>query len=243
MLLCCRERRSSSAVSNRPAPRHADDLIQCGHCGNAITGEVKTKKIKKGSKDYRYYRCARYNKPGYPRIRLKEADLDEQVLAMFERVRIENDDVREWFARVLHARTRHDQKAKQDRLAELSRQVVMVRNQEDQLLNLRLMDEIEEQPFARKGRELRDRLAQLNLQVDAATTAEPNTPRLRSKRLNFSLEGVTLVPTMRKPFDVLAEGLVSENSRGNWTPIELFRRETAAWKPDFVQIVAARAAR
>ncbi len=185
MLLCCREHRSSSAVSNQPVPRHADDLIQCGHCGNTITGEVKTKKIKKGPKDYRYYRCARYNKPGHPRIRLKEADLDEQVLAMFERVRIENDDVREWFARVLHARTRHDQKAKQDRLAELSRQVVMVRNQENQLLNLRLMDEIEEQTFARKGRELRDRLAQLNLQVDAATTAEPNTPRLRSKRLNF----------------------------------------------------------
>jgi hypothetical protein len=27
---------------------------------------------------------------------------------------------------------------------------------------------------------------------------------------------------MRKPFDVLAEGLVSENSRGDWTPLELF---------------------
>ena len=34
--------------------------------------------------------------------------------------------------------------------------------------------------------------------------------------LNFSLEDVTLVPTIRKPFDVLAKGLVSENSRGDW---------------------------
>jgi site-specific DNA recombinase len=33
--------------------------------------------------------------------------------------------------------------------------------------------------------------------------------------LNCVLDGVTLVPTMRKPFDVLAEGLVSENSRGD----------------------------
>lgn len=31
--------------------------------------------------------------------------------------------------------------------------------------------------------------------------------------LNCTLEGVTLCPEMRKPFDVLAEGLVSEISR------------------------------
>ena len=31
--------------------------------------------------------------------------------------------------------------------------------------------------------------------------------------LNFSLDGVTLVPTMRKPFDMLAEGLDFKNSR------------------------------
>lgn len=41
--------------------------------------------------------------------------------------------------------------------------------------------------------------------------------------LNFSLEGVTLVPTMRKPFDMLAEGLDLKNSRGDKTAIELFR--------------------
>ena len=32
--------------------------------------------------------------------------------------------------------------------------------------------------------------------------------------LNCRLDDVTLVPTMRKPFDVLAEGLISEKSRG-----------------------------
>ena len=33
--------------------------------------------------------------------------------------------------------------------------------------------------------------------------------------LNFVLDDVTLVPTTRKPFDVLAEGLLLENSRGD----------------------------
>jgi hypothetical protein len=31
--------------------------------------------------------------------------------------------------------------------------------------------------------------------------------------LNCRLDDVTLVPTIRKPFDVLAEGLISKNSR------------------------------
>ena len=39
---------------------------------------------------------------------------------------------------------------------------------------------------------------------------------------NCSLDGVTICPTIRKPFDVLAEGLVSKQKGGNRTPIELF---------------------
>ena len=42
--------------------------------------------------------------------------------------------------------------------------------------------------------------------------------------LNCVLDRATLVPTTRKPFDVVAEGLVSENSRGDKMAIELFRR-------------------
>ncbi len=41
-------------------------------------------------------------------------------------------------------------------------------------------------------------------------------------RLNFTLDGTTLVPEWRKPFDVLAEGLLVSSSRGDKTPIELF---------------------
>lgn len=33
--------------------------------------------------------------------------------------------------------------------------------------------------------------------------------------LNFSLVDVSLVPEMRKPFDLLAEGLLQKNSRGD----------------------------
>ena len=43
--------------------------------------------------------------------------------------------------------------------------------------------------------------------------------------LNFSLDDVSLVPTIRKPFDILAEGPSVQSSRGGRTTIGLFLRE------------------
>jgi hypothetical protein len=45
-----------------------------------------------------------------------------------------------------------------------------------------------------------------------------------------TLHGATLVSEMRKPFDVLAEGLVSKNSRGDKTPLELFLAGIRGWE-------------
>ena len=119
----------------------------------------------------------------------------------------------------------------------------MVESQEDQLLNLRLLEEIETETFTKKSTELRDRAAQVKLQIEAldrnhhengdiaVKTFEHSqslidkwvTVDCAAKRqileilcLNLRLDDVSLVPTMRKPFDVLAEGLISKDSRGDW---------------------------
>jgi site-specific DNA recombinase len=89
-------------------------------------------------------------------------------------------------------------------------------------------------------RRLRDRVASIKLQLDVLDRFHDETAELAAKVfellqtlrqqwlnadyaakrrileivfLNCRLDGVTLVPTMRKPFDVLAEGLISKNSR------------------------------
>jgi site-specific DNA recombinase len=106
-----------------------------------------------------------------------------------------------------------------------------------------LSEDIDQETFARKHTEMRDRLASIKLQLDAVDRSHDETAELAArvfelsqtlrqqwltadypeKRrlleivfLNSRLDGVTLVPTMRKPFDVLAEGLLSKNSRGDW---------------------------
>jgi hypothetical protein len=48
--------------------------------------------------------------------------------------------------------------------------------------------------------------------------------------LSCTFDGVTLVPQIRKPFNVLAGGLISEKSRGDKTAIELFLTGIWGWE-------------
>ena len=221
---------------------YGSDLITC-QCGHKIVGERKIKQTKAGERDYVYYRCSQYSRKGHPRIRLTEADLDAQVLALFAKLRIEDEEVRDWVLRVLRARTREEQDQTREQRSELHRQLTLIHGQTDQLLNLRLLEEIDADTFAAKSTELRDLAARLKLQADAldrghdedadiAIKAFELSQSLMSKWLtadyaakrrileivclNWRLDDVTLIPTMRKPFDVLAEGLISAESRGDW---------------------------
>jgi site-specific DNA recombinase len=220
---------------------YAGDVIQCGHCGHPITGEKVRKKMKKGEKFYTYYRCTYYNRKGHPRVRVTEADIDQQVLAVFDKMRVEDEEVRNWFRLVLASQTRDAQAESLAQRNELQRQETLLVQQQDRLLNMRLSEDIDNETFARKHTELRDRLASIKLQLDAVDRSHDETAELAAKVfelsqalrnqwltadypekrrlleivfLNCTLDGVTLVPTIRKPFDVLAEGLVSEKSRG-----------------------------
>ena len=221
---------------------YAGELIECGHCGHPITGERITKKTKNGVRYYTYYRCTYYTKPGHPRIRIPEPQLEAQVMAIFDKMRVENEEVRDWFRLVLASQTRDSQAESLAMRGELQRQQTLLVQQQDRLLNLRLAEDIDQETFARKSTEIRDRLAAIKLQMDALDRGHDENAELASKVfelsqtlkqqwltadyaakrrileivfLNCRLDDVTLVPTMRKPFDVLAEGLLSKNSRGD----------------------------
>ena len=109
--------------------------------------------------------------------------------------------------------------------------------------HLRLLEEIDADTFAEKNSALRDRTAELKLEIEACDRGRNETidlaikafelsQNLRSKWfasdfaakrrileiicLNWTLDGVSLVPEMRKPFDQVAEGLQKKDSRGDW---------------------------
>jgi hypothetical protein len=220
---------------------YASELIECGHCGCPITGETKTKKTKSGEREYVYYRCTKYHRGDHPRIRLTEAEIDVQMLALFDKLRVEDDDFRHLFREELRKTTNWDlagSSKDDDTLKKRHSEVVRLQGH---LLNLRLLEEIDADTYAAKAQELRDEAATLRLKIercdrnrhetiDIAVKAFELSQNLRTKWfaadysakrrileivcLNWNLIGVSLVPEMRKPFDLVAEGLLQKDSRG-----------------------------
>ena len=162
------------------------------------------------------------------------------MLAIFDKMRIENEDIREWVLAVLRSQTKDAQADSLAQRAELNRQLTLTVNQQNRLVDMRISQEIDADLFAAKQTDLRDRIASLKLQLDVVDrshdemcdlavkvfelsqslrqkwlTADYATKRriLEIVFLNCRLDDATLVPTMRKPFDVLVEGLLVSSSR------------------------------
>lgn len=218
------------------------ETIVCGECGHPITGERKVKATKRGDQTYVYYRCSRYNSVGHSRTRVAEADLEAQVVGLFRRIRIQDAGQRDWFREVIRCKTNESVQQDQDRIAEINRQLTSLRQQQDRLLNLRLLDEINAETFGTKSQEFRDRISRLTLELESQDRNRAEMAELAAKVfelsqsledkwveanpaakrqllnivcLNCTLVGANLVPTIRKPFDVLARGLLVASSRSD----------------------------
>jgi site-specific DNA recombinase len=217
---------------------YGGELMTCGHCGRPITGEVVRKP---SGKSYVYYRCARYTAADHPRIRLRESEVDGHVLGLFERIR-QPESIQRVFRKALAAWSSKHHSQARSRASELQGQLDDVRRQQERLLNLHLAGTIEDQAFASKNVELRDRVAKLTLQLEATDRKKDEnvdlalrvfelSQRLREKWLtadfavkrrllnliclNLVLKGASLVIACRKPFNSLVEGLsVSDSGEG-----------------------------
>jgi predicted amino acid-binding ACT domain protein len=156
-------------------------------------------------------------------------------------MRIEDEAVRHWFRTILSLQIEQAQADSGAQRTELQRQATLLVAQQDRLLNLNLSGTIDDETFAAKHTELRDRLASIKLQLDVVDRSHDELAELAVKAFelsqtlreqwltadyaakrrileiilsNCSLVDGTLCPTIRKPFDVLAEGLVLKESGG-----------------------------
>lgn len=223
---------------------YAANLIECGYCGLPITGERKSKKTRRGERQYTYYRCSRYHKGDHPRIRLTEQQLDSQMLAIFDSLRLDDDEFRHYFQVQLRKMTNLEFAHTCEADADLKKRHTEVVRLQSQLLNLRLLEEIDANTYAVKAQELRDEESELRLRmercsrdrteiIDVAVKAFELSQSLREKWvtadyvakrrileitcLNCKLVDVTLCVTMKKPFDLLAKGLISKESGARTT--------------------------
>ena len=127
--------------------------------------------------------------------------------------------------------------------SEIQKEIARVNRHRDNLLTLRVHNEIGSDLYAAKDREYRDELARLTLRLEGqgrqmseigelAVKVFELSQRLADKWamadvaekrrileivcLNYTLDGKTLCGTMRKPFGVLAEGPLLINGTGGW---------------------------
>jgi hypothetical protein len=220
---------------------YGGQMVKCAICGSPMVVEIKTKQTKQGEREYRYYRCAHYTCKGHPRKRFTEAKFDAVMLEMFRTLKVKDENVHKWIIKVLQAKTRSRQKVDVERLNNLKRQLSKLQQQRDRLLNLRVMDEIDKDTYAKKDTELRDRYSEVTEMLegfdrqksensDIALKVFELSQQLEDKWvsadipekrqlldilcLNLTANDVSLYPTIRKPFDALAEGLTFNNGRG-----------------------------
>ena len=224
----------------------AGNLFTCTYCGQAMTGERIRRPLKDGRvRIHIYYRCAN-NKPGpeHPKVRWRSQDLEEAIYEDLKGLRIEEEEIREWFHSSLAAATgdlgaqrRHQRKVLGKRRTEL-------KGMQDRLLNAYLAGTIPEDVFNMKSLEFKAELAEVKktlADLDHAANKEPlngdlalsvfewsqnvadiwwrsNTGQrrqiLEAICLNRAVDDVTLYTEKRKPFDMLAEGHFRQFGRG-----------------------------
>ena len=219
---------------------YASEFMTCGFCGNPITGEKKIKQTSTGEREYVYYRCTKYHVGDHPRVRVTERDLDMQMLALFDKMRVEDEDFRKSFVEQLKAATEDDFEKNSLEDDVIREQQKKACNRVTTLTKMRLDGEIDHETYADMFPKLKDEEARLRLHLDrkARTCFEISNIAVKAfelsqvlrekwvradyavKRrileilcLNCRLDDISLVPIMRKPFDLLAEGLLLKNSR------------------------------
>ncbi len=213
---------------------YGNGLITCGHCGRPVLCEVKCK----GGREYHYYHCTNYTKGDHPRERTTGIELDKQMLALFDKLRIEDKKALQWLQRVIRDKAKAEVAENTAQLHELNRQMGQVNKDRDALLTLRMHGEIEADTYSRKDGELRNLMKRLKLRLDSQEQQKTEigdtamkvlelsqclkekwvTADIAEKRvileivcLNLTLKNASLEISMRKPFDAIAEGLVLKN--------------------------------
>jgi len=206
-------------------------MIFCGNCGRTVTGERKVKKTKSGAREYYYYRCSRYTKCGGKRVNLKA--LDEAMGEVVLQIRIPADHL-EWIREALLYTKREEREYREREIAKLEKRLQQAREKADTAYMDHIGGKIDAELFQRVRKVLKADETQAKIALDNHSRASEASTDLgvrvlelaqrayslwlrqdheeREKLvsilcLNLTLDGVSLVPTWRKPFDLLAKRL------------------------------------
>lgn len=205
-------------------------LVTCA-CGKQFTGELKKGK-------YVYYRCNGRKDCGTPYM--PEAKMADVLGETFRHLRMD-DEVFEVMRDALEESQVERKRWVQEQTLRLQGRYQVLQNALDTAYEDRLRDVIDEHMFKRKSGQWRAEMQEIEIELEAMREAtesyheegvrllelaqvahghyvtanpEKQAKMLRCVGSNFLFDGVSVTPTYRKPFDILAE----RPSNENWLP-------------------------
>jgi site-specific DNA recombinase len=222
-------------------------LITCGHCGCAVVGDIKKGK-------YVYYRCSGF-KGKCPEPYTREAVLDEQFTAFLKGISFGAEKL-DWVRRALLDSHQDEKQFHAEVVEKLQREHRRIQDRVERMYEDKLDGRIDNGFYDRKVTEYRkeqDRITReirahgnanqsyiedgvrlLELAQQAHVVFENQPPVEKRKLLGFLLSNCTwkdgtLTAKYRKPFDVLAVAVASEQQRIGEGSAEMARNDI--WLP------------
>ncbi len=216
-------------------------MLKCGTCDHAVTGYPASKyRGTDRESEFTYYICGTCRREKRPFKPVKQPHLESQVKALFVRMQTQDEEIRLWFIQALAVQARKGSDAKAAEIKRMEQAIASVDTKERKLLELYYGEGITIQGFKARQTEMRDERTRLEdslalvrregdeetddavLAFELANSLEKrwDSADIQSRRIlldvicsNWTLNGVTLVPTMRKPFDALVEGPLNSTGR------------------------------
>lgn len=100
---------------------------------------------------------------------------DEQILALCARIQ-QPEPVRDWFQKMLRMWISDQQQASHSTADDVQRELTVLRDQQDRLLNLRVLEAIESETLAHRNTELRDRICGVHAAFAAGRQGNTTVP-------------------------------------------------------------------
>lgn len=164
-------------------------VLKCGKCGGTITAEQH---LKKSGRRYVYYHCSR-QKAGVKckEPALSEAEVQAQLARALARMSMPSR-VHTWLVRQLEKDDQLDQARSQSVLDSLTAALGSAKREMENLVSMRLKEQISEGAFLGKRAEITDRIASLESKLRAPARSGGEVRSLAVATLNFVRQVVEL---------------------------------------------------
>ena len=149
-------------------------LIRCGECGAMITAEDKVKNQKNGNThNYTYYRCTKRTKHHCSQKTVEVKILEQQIMEYLRAISIPEEFIR-FALDAINADAENDSNRNKEFIETYSKEIVILNNKCDKLMELKLNDLISEEDFIIKQSEFKKRIQELKLIIEERTNTNDN---------------------------------------------------------------------